>query len=80
MNSSSFFLPRFNASGHWACKRASQRQLHLSTVGLLGRGHGQPAKGILTEIGLPGKTEYLRIEANGINLPFMMIIWRIRYF
>src|SRR5579872_2303674 len=45
-----------------------QGQLQLSTVRLLGRGHGQPAKWALTEIGLLGKAQYLRIEAQGLAL------------
>jgi len=45
-----------------------QRQLQLSAVRFLGRGHGQPAKWALTEIGLLGKAQYLRIEAQGIVL------------
>src|SRR5262245_5208697 len=40
-----------------------QRQLQLSAVRLFGRGHGQPAEWALTEIGLLGKAQYLRIEA-----------------
>src|SRR5205823_6819544 len=40
-----------------------QRQLQLSAVRLLGRGHRQPSKWALTEIGLLGKAQYLRIEA-----------------
>src|SRR5437667_5622349 len=45
-----------------------QRQLQFSALGLLGRGHGQPAKWALTEIGLLGKAQYLRIEAQGLVL------------
>src|SRR5216684_2173508 len=45
-----------------------QRQLQLSAVQLLGRGHGQPAKWALTEIGLLGKAQYLGIEAQGLVL------------
>src|ERR1700736_2730757 len=45
-----------------------QRQLQLSAVRLLGRGHGQPAKCALTEIGFLGKAQYLRIEAQGLVL------------
>src|SRR5436309_8072892 len=45
-----------------------QRQLQLSAVRLLGRGHGQPAIWALTEIGLLGKAQYLRIEAQGLVL------------
>src|SRR5712691_10489044 len=45
-----------------------QRQLQLSAVRLLGRGHGQPAKWALTEIGLLGKAQYLCIEAQGLLL------------
>src|SRR5271157_3355753 len=50
--------------GRWV---VVQRQL-LSTVRLLGRGHGQPAKWALTEIGFLGKAQYLRIEAQGLVL------------
>src|SRR5215469_14700657 len=42
-----------------------QRQLQLGAVRLLGRGHGQPAIGAVTEVGLLGKAQYLRIEAQG---------------
>src|SRR5258708_39761580 len=45
-----------------------QRQLQLSAVRLLGRGHRQPAIGALAEIGLLGKAQYLRIEAQGLAL------------
>src|SRR5580693_5916501 len=45
-----------------------QRQLQLSAVRLLGRGHGQPAKWALAEIGLLGKAQYLGIEAQGLVL------------
>src|SRR6185437_2673886 len=45
-----------------------QRQLQLSAVRLLGRGHGQPTIWALTEIGLLGKAQYLRIEAQGLIL------------
>src|SRR6516162_2213605 len=45
-----------------------QCQLQLSAVGLLGRGHGQPAIWALTEIGLLGEAQYLRIEAQGLAL------------
>src|SRR5260221_13585462 len=45
-----------------------QRQLQLSAVRLLGRGHGQPAKWALDEISLLGKAQYLRIEAQGLVL------------
>src|SRR3979411_2951181 len=45
-----------------------QRQLQLSAVRLLGRGHGQPPIWALTEIGLLGKAQYLRIEAQGLVL------------
>src|SRR5207244_7006077 len=45
-----------------------QRQLQLSAVRLLGRGHRQPAIGALTEIGPLGKAQYLRIEAQGLGL------------
>src|SRR5580700_10826898 len=40
-----------------------QSELQLSPVRLLGRGHGQPAKWALTEIGLLGEAQHLRIEA-----------------
>src|ERR1700736_5570848 len=45
-----------------------QRQLQLSAVRLLARGHGQPAIWALTEIGLLGKAQYLGIEAQGLVL------------
>ena len=45
-----------------------QRQLQLSAVRFLGRGHGQPAIWAITEIGLLGKAQYLRIEAQGLVL------------
>src|SRR5258707_558812 len=45
-----------------------QRQLQLSAVRLLGRGHGQPAIWALPDIGLLGKAQYLRIEAQGLFL------------
>src|SRR6266851_7866191 len=45
-----------------------QRQLQLSAIRLLGRGHGQPAIWALAEIGLLGKAQYLRIEAQGLAL------------
>jgi hypothetical protein len=45
-----------------------QRQLQLSAVWLLGRGHRQPAVRALTEIGLLGKAQYLGIEAQGLVL------------
>src|ERR1700737_3514414 len=45
-----------------------QRQLHLSAVRLLGRGHGQPAIWALPDIGLLDKAQYLRIEAQGLVL------------
>src|SRR6266851_3446467 len=47
---------------------AVQRQLQLCAVRFLGRGHGQPAKWALAEIGLLGKAQYLRIEAQGLVL------------
>src|SRR5437879_3098346 len=50
------------------CGVVVQRQLQLSAVRLLGRGHGQPAIWALTEIGLLGKAQYLRIEAQGLVL------------
>ena len=43
-------------------------ELQLSAVRLLGRGHGQPAKWALTKIGLLGKAQDLRIEAQGLVL------------
>src|SRR5438876_1780302 len=52
----------------FGCGVVVQRQLQLSAVRLLGRGHGQPAKWALTEIGLLGKAQYLRIEAQGLVL------------
>src|SRR6266567_2441697 len=45
-----------------------QRQLQLSAVRLLGRGHGQPAIWALTELGLLGKAQYLRIKTKGLVL------------
>src|SRR6266403_1417512 len=45
-----------------------QRQLQLGAFRLLGRGNRQPAIWALTEIGLLGKAEYLRIEAQGLVL------------
>src|SRR6516162_1492456 len=45
-----------------------QCQLQLSAVGLLGRGHGQPAVGALTEIGLLGKAQHFCIEAERLLL------------
>src|SRR5438094_8206667 len=45
-----------------------QRPLQLSAVWLLGRGHGQPAIWAVTEIGLLGKAQYLRIDAQGVVL------------
>src|SRR4029077_17679316 len=45
-----------------------QRQLQLSAVRLLGRGHGQPAIWALTKIDLLGKAQHLRIEAQGLVL------------
>src|SRR5215471_20581037 len=45
-----------------------QRELELSAVRFLRRGHGQPAKWSLTEIGLLGKAQYLSIEAQGLVL------------
>src|SRR5580700_9716269 len=45
-----------------------QRQLQFSAVRLLGRGHGQPAKWALTEIGFLGKAQYLCIEAQSLVL------------
>src|ERR1017187_2995282 len=45
-----------------------QRQLQLSAVRLLGRGHSKPTIWALTEIGLLGKAQYLRIEAHGLVL------------
>src|SRR5579863_2900249 len=46
----------------FGCRVVVQRQLKLSTVRLLGRGYSQPAIGAITEIGLLGKAQYLRIE------------------
>src|SRR5579863_5918140 len=45
-----------------------QSQLQLRAVWLVGRCHGQPAKRAITEIGLFGKTQYLRIEAQSLVL------------
>src|SRR6266478_3919001 len=45
-----------------------QRQLQLGAFRLLGRGNRQPTIWALTEIGLLGKPEYLRIEAQGLVL------------
>ena len=45
-----------------------QRQLQFGAIRLVGRGHGQPAKWALAEIGLLGKAQYLRIEAQGFVL------------
>src|SRR5580700_6985830 len=45
-----------------------QRQLQLNAVRVLGRSHGQPAIWAITEIGLLGKTQNLRIEAQGLLL------------
>src|SRR6266403_4698217 len=45
-----------------------QRELQLGAFRLLGRSHGQPAIWALAEIGLLGKAEYLRIEAQGLVL------------
>src|ERR1700722_13978845 len=50
------------------CGVVVQRQLQLRAVRLLGRGHGQPAKWAVTEIGFLGKAQYLRIEAQGLVL------------
>src|SRR5216684_3287520 len=47
---------------------AVQRKLQLSAIRLLGRGHGQPAIWALAEIGLLGKAQHLRIEAQGLVL------------
>src|SRR5437763_12910247 len=52
----------------FGCGVVVQRQLQLSAVRLLGRGHSQPAIWALTEIGLLGKAQYLRIEAQGLVL------------
>src|SRR5882672_17136 len=51
--------------GRWV---VVQRQLQLSAVRLLGRGHRQPAIRALAEISLLGKAQYLRIEAQGLVL------------
>src|ERR1700733_276497 len=50
------------------CGVVVQRQLQLSAIRLLGRGHGQPAKWALAEIGLLGKAQHLGIEAQGLVL------------
>src|SRR5262249_22525747 len=52
----------------FGCGIFVQRQLQLSAVRLLGRGHGQPAVRALAEIGLLGKAQYLSIEAQGLVL------------
>src|ERR1700730_11921536 len=52
----------------FGCGVVVQRQLQLSAVRLLARGHGQPAIWALTEIGLLGKAQYLGIEAQGLVL------------
>src|SRR6266436_2402452 len=52
----------------FGCGVVVQRQLQLSAVRLVGRGHGQPTIWALTEIGLLGKAQYLRIEAQGLIL------------
>src|SRR5713101_2896848 len=52
----------------FGCGGVVQRQLQLSAVRLLGRGHRQPAIWALAEIGLLGKAQYLRIEAQGLVL------------
>jgi len=52
----------------FGCRVVVQRQLQLRAVQLLGRGHGQPAKWALAEIGLLGKAQHLRIEAQGLVL------------
>src|SRR3984957_623947 len=45
-----------------------ERELQLRALRLLGRGQGHPPIGALTEIGLLGKAQYLRIEAQGLAL------------
>jgi hypothetical protein len=54
-----------------------QRQLQLGAVGFLRRGYGQPAIWTLTEIGLLGKAQHLRIEAQG---PFLIVHEYARHF
>src|SRR5437867_5790966 len=67
-----------------------QRQLELSAVRLLGRRHGQPTKLAPAEIGLLGKTQYVRIKAQGLVLVvhvyagqldshFVSPLWRSRF-
>src|SRR5271155_409887 len=45
-----------------------QRQLQLGAVRFVGRSYSEPAKWALTEIGLLGEAQYLRIEAQGFVL------------
>src|ERR1700688_4651072 len=52
----------------FGCRVVVQTQLQLRAVRLLGRGHRQPAIWSLAEIGLPGKAQHLRIEAQGLIL------------
>src|ERR1700680_282627 len=52
----------------FGCGVVVQRQLQFGAIWLLGRGHGQPAICAVTEIVLPGKAQYLRIEAQGLVL------------
>src|SRR5215217_4988079 len=52
----------------FGCGVVVERQLQLSAVRLLGRGHGQPAIWALTDIGFLGKAQYLCIEAQGLVL------------
>src|SRR5580658_9880445 len=49
----------------FGCGVVIQRQLQLSAVRVLRRGHGQPAKWAVTEIAFLGKAQYLRVEAQG---------------
>src|SRR5260370_10277263 len=52
----------------FGCGVVVERELQLSALRLLGRGHGQPAIWALTEIGLLGKAQYLRIEPQALLL------------
>src|SRR5579864_3529523 len=52
----------------FGCGVAVQRQLQLSAVRFLGRGHGEPAKWALTEIGFLGQAQHLGIKAQGLVL------------
>src|SRR5205807_8501105 len=52
----------------FGCGVVVQRQLQLSALRLLGRGHRKPAKWALAEIGLLGKAQHFGIEAQGFLL------------